>query len=155
MHKQSSCEMCGGKGAGITVIIEGVSMKVCKNCCSFGKVAPRQHRERVEKTFTKRKPRYKSPEEETQERVIASYGSRIQKKRNQLGLKQEELARKVAEKESIIQKMENGNFRPSLAMAKKLERILGIKLIESGVVEKTIHSAGKSEGMTLAHFLKK
>ena len=47
-----------------------------------------------------------------------------------MGLKQEELARKINEKESLIHKLENELVEPSLKLAEKLEKFLKIKLIE-------------------------
>ena len=62
--------------------------------------------------------------------ITPDYSELIKKKREKLGLKQEELAKKIAEKESIIHKIESGQFEPSVELARKLEKFLNIKLIE-------------------------
>ena len=54
----------------------------------------------------------------------------IRNKRDELGLKQEDFAKMLNEKESIIHKLETGEFKPSLKLAKKLEKKFGLKLIE-------------------------
>ncbi|MCP3931924.1 MAG: helix-turn-helix domain-containing protein, partial [Bacteroidetes bacterium] len=41
-----------------------------------------------------------------------------------MGLKQEQLAKMLSEKESLIQKMETGNFSPPIGMARKIGKIL-------------------------------
>ena len=55
-----------------------------------------------------------------------------------MGLKQKELAKMLAEKESVIHKLESGNIEPSLNLARKLERQLRIKIIEQ-------HELGKED----------
>ena len=62
--------------------------------------------------------------------VVSDYAQKIRKAREKMGLTQEEFAKKLAEKWSIMQKIESGQFKPSIEMARKLERILNIELIE-------------------------
>ena len=40
------------------------------------------------------------------------------------------LAQRVMEKESVIKRIESGRLRPSIQLAKRLEKALGIKLLE-------------------------
>jgi len=76
-------------------------------------------------------------------------------KREGLGLKQKELAEKIAEKEALVHKLETGIVEPSIKIAKKLEKFLKIKLVEEQ--EQTAESfiSPKREGYTLGDFLKK
>jgi len=55
---------------------------------------------------------------------------RVSRARQKLGMKQEHLAKKIAEKESLVQKIESGQFTPSIRLARKLENHLRIKLVE-------------------------
>ena len=83
------------------------------------------------------------------------YGLMIKKTRERLGLKQEELAQKIAEKESIIHKLESGKIRPSMKLAKKLERFLEIKLVEMEEEEESpIVPKGTGGGFTIGDMIK-
>jgi uncharacterized protein (TIGR00270 family) len=72
-------------------------------------------------------------------------------------MRQEEFAMKINEKDSIIHKIEIGHFKPSLKLARKIEKFLGIKLIEI-VTEKDnkLKSSDKTEGgFTIGDFIRK
>jgi len=58
------------------------------------------------------------------------FGSIVRKKRQQLNLTVEELAKKIFEKESILHKIENQKIVPSDPMVSKLEKALQISLRE-------------------------
>ena len=71
-------------------------------------------------------------------------------------LKQEELARRLAEKESVIHHIESGNFVPSLALARKLEKCLGITLVEIPQLEREKqHINFRDDALTIGDLLKK
>ena len=70
---------------------------------------------RIEKT--------EEPEEEIIRLVVGDFATRVRKAREKLGLKQEDFAKKIKEKESIVHKLETGEFKPNLDLAKKLEKI--------------------------------
>ncbi|MBC7114208.1 MAG: TIGR00270 family protein, partial [Archaeoglobi archaeon] len=73
------------------------------------------------------------------EDIIPNYSEVIREARERLGLSQEELARKIKEKVSLIRKIERGELTPEEKVARKLEKELGIKLmerIESPKIEK-------------------
>ena len=71
-----------------------------------------------------------------------------------LNLKQEELAQKIAEKVSVIHKVESKHLRPSLALAKKLEHFLNIKLIEKYKEEKTKTLDFTDSALTIGDLIK-
>jgi len=127
------CEMCGKDKNLVIAIIEGTEMNVCNECAKFGKVIKKIDPEPKLKE-RKRKIEELIKEEKEKKEVIQiinpDYGNIIKKKRESLGLKQEEFAKRINEKISIIHKMETGNFEPSIALARKIERFLKIKLIE-------------------------
>jgi len=75
------------------------------------------------------------PEQEVIFIVDENYPQIIKERREKLGLKQEELARKISEKESVINKLESGSMIPNLKLAKKLERFLKVKLISEELAE--------------------
>ena len=115
------CEMCGRSGPLVTAIIEGTQLSVCKSCARMGKI--------VQRPVQKHKP-VKEDRRETIEMLVNDYSERIRKAREQSGLTQKEFANKLNEKESIIQKIESGTFRPTIEKARRFEKALKIKLVE-------------------------
>ncbi len=75
--------------------------------------------------------------------VVPDFAMRVKRARERLGLTQRELAQKVKESERVIRRIEAGTLRPTVDLAKRLERVLGIKLLEP-VVEGEVE--GKKEG---------
>jgi putative transcription factor len=66
-----------------------------------------------------------------------------------LGIKQEDAAKKLSEKVSILHNLETGRREPSIPLARKLENFYGIKLIEVSKEEKIEKSKSNSEEITL------
>jgi len=62
--------------------------------------------------------------------VVEDYAERIREAREEMGLTREILARMVGEKESTIRRIESGKLTPSIDLAKKLERVLKITLLQ-------------------------
>lgn len=118
-----NCELCGKEGNLVIALVEGIQMKVCPNCSKYGKILD-------EVKPIAKKEKKKINEEEYVEGIVEDYAKLIKNKREELGLKQEELAKKINERESVIHKIENGSLEPSVKLAKKLERFLKIKLIK-------------------------
>ena len=76
------------------------------------------------------KPADRRAPREVQELDIAdNYTQIIQKARRKHGLSQEDLAMKVKEHLSVIQKIELGKMVPNMRLAKDLEHVLRIKLL--------------------------
>jgi len=119
------CDMCRAGGTLYRAEIEGAVLTVCHECSKFGKVVGiiEQKVEKTPKTAL-------MPEKEVMEIVVKDYADKIKKKREELGLKQGQLAHKINEKESLVQKIESGNFEPSIGLAKKIGKFLKIKLVE-------------------------
>ena len=74
--------------------------------------------------------------------------------RERSGLKQEELAKKLNEKESIISSIESGKFKPSINLAHKLEKFFNINLIEELGGEEFELSSSEGSGMTIGDMIK-
>ena len=146
--------MCGKDNAEVRANIEGVTLSVCKNCSRFGKILGRIRIEPPKSIKTIKKQQAPAEEEPT-ERIVDEYSTLIKSKREKLNLKQEDLAKNIAEKESLLQKVESGHITPSIALARKLEKFLNIKLVEEYKEEKMTQKKSKSEGFTLGDFIKK
>ena len=117
------CEICGRRPAIKKAVIEGVVFNVCGECAKLGK-------EIVEKTAVKsRAPRggyHKSIEFD----VVDDYSQILKRKISSLGIKYEDLARKINENESYLRRVVRGETYPTERIAKKLEKELGVKIIE-------------------------
>jgi putative transcription factor len=71
----------------------------------------------------------RAPREIRELDLAEDYPQIIRKGRKKHGLSQEDLAMKVKERLSIIQKMELGKMVPNMRLAKTLEHVLRIKLL--------------------------
>ena len=114
------CEMCGRESLLSRTKIENTELLVCGSCSTFGKVI-------------KRKPQIYN---ETVEIIPEGYGKKVKDARTWAGLNQKEFAFKLSEKESVINKIESEHLMPTLELAKKIERLCEIKIIESYKEEK-------------------
>ena len=77
--------------------------------------------------------------------VVEDYAERIRKAREKLGWSVRVLAEKVKERETTIRRIESGRLKPTIQLAKKLEEVLGIKLLEPILPEDTISSWSKKK----------
>jgi putative transcription factor len=121
------CEICGKKVVGkpVKTKIESSVMLTCNECAKFGKVQrepPKPKRPRP----VKRIQRYREPSEE----VLEDYNTIVREGREKKGWSREELGEKIYEKASVINRIESGKMVPDIKLAKKLERILNVILIE-------------------------
>jgi putative transcription factor len=124
----TACEMCGSDGNTITALIEGVELNVCQKCASFGKIIKKPIIASAK--LQQAQQMKKAPEREIIQDIRADFPTVIKAKREKMGLKQEEFAKFLSERESMIHKMESGEYVPSLELARKMERQLGISIIE-------------------------
>ncbi len=148
----TSCEMCGKEENTVLALIEGVELNVCQNCASFGKTIKRQIQNFAKKE-TQQKIQKPQQERELIQLIREDYSSIIRNKREKMGLKQEEFAKFLSEKESIIHKIESGTYMPSLEMARRIEKQLGVSLIEEKILEPQ-HIKAKKETFTIGDILK-
>ncbi|MBI1969572.1 TIGR00270 family protein [Candidatus Woesearchaeota archaeon] len=145
----ASCDLCG-KEAKFKGIVEGVEMDVCKECTKFGKVL-RTPRVFAQKQKQEKKP--ERPQKEIIELIVEDFGERVKRAREHKSLTQEELAKQLAEKESLLHKIESGRVEPSIHLARRLEKALHIKLVEQ---HEEIHEEKKagSGALTIGDILK-
>lgn len=148
--------MCGKEASLFKTDIEGTIMNVCKGCSGFGKVISviKQETKKEIKKEVKAQVETKKPEEELILALITNYGEIIKKKREQLGIKQEDFAKKINEKISLIHKIEANQFEPSTSLARKIEKFLHVKLIELEEIKPTTPTTSKSESLTIGDFIK-
>jgi uncharacterized protein (TIGR00270 family) len=147
------CDICGSKDATLKALIEGTEMSVCQGCAAYGKV--------VSKAVSK--PLMKSHVEVVQKHVergeivqmlVSDYSNIVKSKREKMGINQEDAAKKLSIKESLLHKIETGAFEPNIELARKLEKFYSVHLVEE-VKEESVHGVGKKEEeFTIGDFIK-
>ena len=105
---------------------------------------------------TKGRRRLELPGEDLE--LVEDFGELVRRARIKLGLTQQDLAAQLNEKLTVIKKIEAGQFRPSIQLARKLEKFLKIQLL-APVEEESIElvkPSGKREfrGVSLGELLK-
>lgn len=130
-------------------------MNVCQNCSKFGKVISAvRHQVKETKKKIKKQAEVEPPKEDLILAIVPNYGDIIKKKREQLGIKQEDFAKKISEKVSLLHKVETNQFEPNISLARKIEKFLNIKLIEIEEIKASPPTTSKSEGLTIGDFIK-
>lgn len=126
------CEVCGNKKVAGKARIDGIVFSVCETCAKFGSFTasdqPKIEREKVQ------------IKEAPTEDILPDYNKIIRQAREKMGITAKELAEKIMEKQTFVERVENGKMLPSDSLVKKLEKFLGIKL--KGIVSggEDIHS---------------
>jgi len=144
-----NCDMCSSEGKLFKVIVEDATLNVCHECSKFGRVVG------VVKQEIEIEVRHHTvPQTEIMDIVVGDYAEKIRKKREGLGLKQEEFAKKVNEKESLIQKIESGKFEPSIGLAKKIGSFLKLNLTEEYEEKHESPVKTKTDAFTIGDFIK-
>ena len=136
----ASCEMCGYNGELKRAVVEGSLLLLCDKCIRFGEVIELRRPPseeivsgRIQKMNTSRFASMRTTgvysEVAEEELVVKNYSELIKKARERLTKTQDEVARDIAEKVSIIQGVESGRLEPSLKLARKLEQYFKVDLI--------------------------
>lgn len=145
------CEMCGEtiRGAPKLIRVEGAELQVCMKCGKFGtevqQVRRTDIRAPVKPAGARPAPAPAGGAAQVRHRrdmfdymegdVVDDYAVRIRHAREAKGLSQKDLAMQLKEKEHLIRKIENSELIPEEDVRKKLEKALGIRLIDSMVAE--------------------
>ncbi len=117
----TTCDLCGIDTTNLVEIkLEEAKLKSCNKCSSYGQVTSNH----------KLKTQNYKPRGEKIETLVDNYNLLIKNAREKLNLSQMQLAEKIKEKDTIISKIETGMLKPDLGVAKKLERVLAIILIQ-------------------------
>ena len=155
--------MCGKEVPYLkTVVIEGAVLKVCEDCARFGKeISPKEAKKYVrassaisERLEMREKRMRERDVLEDEEVLDPDFPEKIRDARMSLGMTQEELAKKINEKHSVITKIEHGELVPDENLRKKLEKVLDIRLM---IKMEPVHVQKKSEqrrGLTLGDLIK-
>jgi putative transcription factor len=167
------CEMCGtDTGAPKTVKVEGAEVEVCDECAEFGTEVRTSESSggstkystssssssgsgsgRSDSTGASSSSSGGSSQRrrdmfDDMDEVVQDYDERIRSARESRGLSQEELAKQLNEKASLIRKLERGDVLPSDSVQRKLEKELDISLTEGGGDGDTEWEGSSSAGTT-------
>jgi putative transcription factor len=162
------CEMCGKEVPRLRKVqIGGTELEVCNECAKFGADVPREA-PKVEpvtsgttgytpppRTYATTPQRKRDALSTGETELAEDYSKRISKARQGKGMTQEDLAKRLNEKKSVISRLEAGEMRPTETLIKKLEKELDIKLKER--MEFQMESAKRSVGtggVTLGDLIK-
>ena len=153
------CEMCGEtiRGAPKLVRVEGAELQVCMKCGKFGTEVQQVRRTdlRMPHKSTAPRPAAVPSAGAVQARhkrdmfdymegdVVDDYAVRIRQAREAKGLSQKDLAMQLKEKEHLIRKIENSELIPEEDVRRKLEKALGIRLIDAVISEEEKKLPGK------------
>lgn len=138
-----NCEICGKKDQTFIILVEGTKLNVCNGCKSFGN----------EIYQPLNKPNIKLKINEMQEVVVNNYFDIIKKSRENLKLNQEDFAKRINQKTSFVAKIENGELNIDLELAKKLEKILNIKLITKEKYDEIVTKNKDNKSLTIGDML--
>ncbi len=148
-----NCEMCGAETDRLTKIkVDGAVLNVCQSCAKFGNPVEEKKFNKISENITIKFPEKKinvvtykkpfrkvAPKKSKNNRtnndienleLVDDYGYIIKNKREQLSMTQEDLAKKILERKNVLSNIERGELMPNIATARKLEKVLNIKLLE-------------------------
>lgn len=117
----SECELCGSGKANRKTRIDGAVLTVCEKCVGFGEEIRPIEMKIVKKSI---------PKLEMGDVLKQNFNIIISNSRSKMNLKQEDLAKKLNEKLSIIKRVEEG-WKPTPNLISKLEKFFNIELIEN------------------------
>ncbi|RLE52974.1 MAG: TIGR00270 family protein [Candidatus Methanomethylicota archaeon] len=126
-----NCEICGKPiiGTPRRIVIEKTTLTVCAECAKYGVPAPLKTTTR--KVVLKRVTQPKPTSNLTQDvDLVEDFGKLIKNAREAVGFTREAFAKALGEKESVIRRIELEEMRPPVELAKKIEKMLKIKLLK-------------------------
>ncbi len=154
-----TCELCGRPiyGKAYKVVVEGVELTVCASCYlkllknkGLAKKAKEQAKPSKRAVQPTSKTRHMRRNKAENYDIVEDYARRIREAREKLGLSRADLARKVQEREVTLGKIETGRLMPTIDLARRLERVLKIKLLEPVIddeEESPVHPSGKPKSV--------
>lgn len=129
---------------------------VCNDCKKFGsnvvQTTSKQPTPKV--AYVPKKIVKKAHEVNLPEYTIREdYAEIIKKGRENMGMTQDMLASTVGERLSVIKKIESGKMKPTIELAKKIEKLLKVSLLEIDSSKFEIEKLSKKSDLTVADIL--
>jgi len=163
------CEMCGSETSSPNhVKVEGAELDVCDECTDFGTEVKQQSSSGASTKYStsstgssgssgsssgsssssssggSSRPRNDMFDE--MDELAQDYDDIVRSAREEAGMSQEDLARNLNEKASLIRKIERGDTLPSDDIQRKLESSLDVDLSAGGTADESEWSGGSSTG---------
>ncbi|GAB6148393.1 multiprotein bridging factor aMBF1 [Stetteria hydrogenophila] len=142
--QQLYCEMCGAPIAGrpYYAIVDGVEMVLCASCYlklyRSGRAKPvtKRREESLEKSLERVRrveARARRPSIGEYE-IVEDYAERVREAVERAmatrGWSRAVIAQRLRISESLLRKIEQGRVKPSIDLARRIESLLGVKLVE-------------------------
>jgi putative transcription factor len=162
------CEMCGREvdaKSAKRVVLDGSPLIICLDCYSkLSKKTTIRNESAITSTSALRSKRPIAASGERRStsqsltraesyEVVENYHQVVRTARERLGWSQEVLASKVGESVNTIRRIESGKLKPTLELARRLERVLRVKLVEPVVDSSEYSSPSVSEDLTIGDLL--
>lgn len=145
----ANCELCGRSAQLVGAVVEGTMLSLCQNCSKFGNVVS------IPKSPLRAKVTQKIIEiDKYLEEIVPDYSDKIKTAREYLKLDQQALALKINEKLSTLQRIESGKLTPTVSTARKLEKELGIRIVDKYNIPKDNKLNIKNEKLTIGDIIK-
>jgi putative transcription factor len=174
------CEMCGSEQPSLTTVkVEGAELQLCDDCKEFGTEVRTESSSSASTKYSTSSSggtgsgsgsgtsgsgsggsgggssRRRRDMFDDMDEIVADYDQRIREAREDRGLSQEDLAKSLNEKASLIRKLERGDMLPSDDVRAKLERGLEISLVEGQDADDAEWSGDSSTTTTLGDVVKR
>ena len=129
--EERSCPICDGKiWKGQKVLIEGAKMTVCNSCAQHGKkLITKSKSTSSYSTHPKSSSRHSINKMEEVE-IVPDYAKIIRNVRTLKKLNQDQFAQKLNEKPSLLRRIESAKVKPTIKLAKKIEKVYNITLLK-------------------------
>jgi putative transcription factor len=120
------CDICGKGPVRAQILLEGAKLLACGSCMRGGKILHRLYDE--EEGQAAASGSYTVVE--ASEEILEDFARIIKSARERIGLPLAVVAERIKEKESYLHAIEGNRLTPTMEVARKLEKELGVKLIE-------------------------
>ena len=152
------CEICGAMNVGVRLVLMGkTNVYACQRCVEKLGLAPKEVapglKQSMSRTVKSIRSRRKNDIMAKQEKeLVDDFAGRIVAARQSKGWNQSELGKRMAETVNVIKSAESGK-PPTDSVVKKLERVLGITLMDyTTPMETSRLTKDSNRGMTLGDF---
>ncbi|MEM1927697.1 MAG: multiprotein bridging factor aMBF1 [Acidilobaceae archaeon] len=145
------CEICG-KSVEKTVRarVDEAELRICPACLErLGRravVVREEKRETPPRQLTRQTSRARSVESLD---LVEGYGDLVRRAREKRGLTVEALAQRLRVSAEVVRRIESEKYKPPIDLAKRIERVLGVKILVATEEEPLLEEKPYSRGATL------